>query len=334
MAENQIEAKFLALRILALAIIIAAVVIITLTTLRPAKREAPTQKRSQQVAIPTTKPKPVEQTQQEIGLPKPPDIFFMGEPGQSGCYVCHGDPKLVKLYGGKLKSFFIDKRKMDAGPHKDIACTACHRDFGNTNHVVKSADWRIAASLSCIRCHTHQKQYTEYAKGKHGQLALAGKLGRDNRRAATCGDCHGGHDITALKNNPLGRKRLRAKAFKVCGSCHQDYWQSYADYYHGRAYKTGASDAPPCWDCHGYHDVKPSSDSNSLVAVKNLPTTCSKCHEGADEIFVQYANLIHGKERELETNVALQLISNAVNTATNIYNSLVQRLKAYLPGGR
>jgi hypothetical protein len=329
MTEQQ-EIKLLALRILALAIIIALVGIISLVTLRSGKKIVEQQAKSQlQTTQKTTSP-----GAKVAESPKPPDIFFIGEPGQSGCYVCHGDPKLVKLYGGKLKSFFIDKKKMDAGPHKDIACTACHRDFGNANHVVKSADWRIAASLSCIRCHTHRKQYTDYARGKHGQLALAGKLGKNNRRAATCGDCHGGHDIIRLKNNPAGRYQIRAQAYTICGGCHQDYWRSYGDYYHGRAYKSGTPDAPPCWDCHGYHDVKPSSDPNSLVAQKNLPKACGKCHAGANINFVQYANLVHGKEKELKANVALQLLSRAVQAAGNAYQSLRTKLKSYIPSLR
>jgi hypothetical protein len=43
-----------------------------------------------------------------------------------------------------------------------------------------------------------------------------------------------------------------------------------------------------CWDCHGFHDIRPATDAKSSVAKANLPATCGKCHSGVNASFVSY----------------------------------------------
>ena len=88
----------------------------------------------------------------------------------------------------------------------------------------------------------------------------------------------------------------------MCARCHPDEYESYDDYYHGAAYKRGATDAPACWDCHGAHDVLPTSDPNSLMSEQNRADTCGQegCHQGSDlennPAFAEAASeLIHQK---------------------------------------
>ncbi len=64
-------------------------------------------------------------------------------------------------------------------------------------------------------------------------------------------------------------------------------------------------DVPVCADCHGKHDIRPSTDQRSRVHPINLPETCGRCHEDLDlikkhEIYVQkpieiYESSVHGK---------------------------------------
>ncbi len=116
---------------------------------------------------------------------------------------------------------------------------------------------------------------------------------------------------------------------EVCGECHTKGAETYADYYHGAAYKEGAPwDAPACWDCHGAHLVLPASDRNSPVHPDNLVKTCGQdgCHVDANEEFVKYASLIHGKQEALEENPlwsfydsAKQGISAALENLTTLF---------------
>jgi len=182
-------------------------------------------------------------------------------------------------------------------PHKALYCIACHPNFDNKKKAFKKADWKATARYACIHCHNHKKQYDIYAKSIHGQLALAGKTGKNNKPAPTCADCHSGHSTLTQKDKPEALAAMRDKAQRICGGCHKDHWDSYDDYYHGKAYKAHAPDAPACWDCHGYHDIQPSKNRTSHVALINLRKTCRKCHSEADLEFVQYGIMVHERDK-------------------------------------
>lgn len=62
---------------------------------------------------------------------------------------------------------------------------------------------------------------------------------------------------------------------------------SFEDSYHGLASKEGSVQVANCASCHGYHDIKPSSDPTSSINKANLPATCGKCHQGANENFTK-----------------------------------------------
>ncbi len=306
-------------RVLALAALLAVVALAVYTALggvREAGRSnavAPASQREAAVKV---------QAQRQTD---PQNIFFLGDQKQSGCLVCHGDPKLTKVVDGKPKSFYVDINDLKAGPHKDIACTACHKDFGPSSHVQKSSDWKEQASLACIRCHEHNPQYIDYSKGIHGQLALQSMLGKGGLKPPMCGDCHKGHKIKKLKGNPEGKAGLRADAQMICGDCHGDYWKSYDDYYHGRAFKTGASDAPSCWDCHGYHTVLPKRSADSMVSESNLPRTCDKCHSGSTPEFVDYAKMIHGTARVRDANIVYSNLQKVLSEISAIIGGRAEK---------
>ncbi|MCJ7487083.1 MAG: NapC/NirT family cytochrome c [Candidatus Aminicenantes bacterium] len=60
-----------------------------------------------------------------------------------------------------------------------------------------------------------------------------------------------------------------------------------------------------CWDCHGRHNVKPSTDPESMVNRRNVPLTCSRCHEDmhvvvkynihAESPYQEYRKSVHGR---------------------------------------
>jgi cytochrome b subunit of formate dehydrogenase len=116
---------------------------------------------------------------------------------------------------------------------------------------------------------------------------------------ADCLDCH--LDRGTIPHRPLDED------FHVgcsgCRTCHEDASEEYQA--HGRSRLGECEDMPHCADCHGSHDILPSSVTRALTHPTNLPTTCGKCHENLDittkyDILIDhpiqiYARSVHGK---------------------------------------
>jgi len=80
----------------------------------------------------------------------------------------------------------------------------------------------------------------------------------------------------------------------------------YPDSVHGRAYiERGAKEVAKCWDCHGKHNTHAATDPESSVNRKNIPLTCSTCHEDmavvvkyhihSEAPYQEYMKSVHGK---------------------------------------
>jgi hypothetical protein len=217
--------------------------------------------------------------------------------------VCHGDKNLYKIEKGKKHSLFVDVKIIDNSPHQGVPCVYCHTDFTYQAVKPQSVDWRLTAGLSCKNCHDkkkkidHRKNYRDYRNSVHGQKLIV----EGDYTAPTCSSCHGGHAIKDLRK-PEEKLALKREGYQVCGRCHKDYWDSYDDWYHGRAYKMKAPDAPACWDCHGAHDILPKSETDSKVNDKNLAKTCGECHRGSTREFAKYGEVVHGRQNVLSKN--------------------------------
>lgn len=221
----------------------------------------------------------------------------------TNCLVCHQVTTLSKnAAGNKRASFFVRKNVLVNSVHGTSSCQGCHSDFNFAGRGT-SASFQFIASLACEKCHA--KQAEVYKKSLHGQLAHKGR----QTSVATCGACHGGHDIYKL--DAEGKARLSRDAKGVCGGCHANRYRSYDDYYHGAAYKTGAPDAPNCWTCHGAHDILPAKYAASKVSSVNLARTCSACkpHNNAREDFTSYAKLIHRSKEIKSSTFIAQIIA-------------------------
>lgn len=229
--------------------------------------------------------------------------FTVGIPGKTGCLVCHGDPKLTE--SKTTVSLYIKDTEIMSSVHKNVACVKCHTDFISVNpsasHQALATDSKKVAGLSCKNCHQHAPQLKVYDKSVHGRLALGG-----DPKAATCADCHGSHNIKSLKKGTTTLADFQMAGYEVCGKCHQKYYDSYSDYYHGAAYKTGATDAPACWDCHGAHDITAAAKADSKVNPVNLPKTCGTCHADNSKGLAKYAALIHGRQTVLSNNLIIK----------------------------
>lgn len=133
------------------------------------------------------------------------------------------------------------------GPQEDAVCLHCHAFPG-----LKSAS---GASVFVDR--------ETYEASAHGQAGVA------------CVDCH--RDLQGVKELP----HAKGLAVVNCADCHL----AYAHVSTGGVHDTWSPrlEAHPvlCKDCHGRHDVRPSSDPRSRLSPANRPATCGRCHPGA-----------------------------------------------------
>jgi len=237
--------------------------------------------------------------------------------GKSGCLVCHGDKNLIVARGDGVVTYFIDQDLYGHAAHAKIACTGCHTDYGyRTPHGQNgNNDWREVAKQACKNC--HPQQYADWSLGAHAIRPLG--VGQADPKGASkplCGDCHGSHFIPVLKNNPAGKAEVYAQAEQMCGKpgCHPDYWANFNDYYHGAAYKSGATDAPTCWTCHGTHNILRSTDRLAPTNAANFggSNSCGTagCHQGAGPAYASYAPMIHGRDKMTSENPLVKFLTS------------------------
>ena len=263
--------------------------------------------------------------------------FTMPTLGKSGCMVCHGDPNLIRIKGDEYVSYYVSEAVLNASAHgpskktpSGVLCTGCHLDFASTGKH-SDADWKRTARMACRACHTLEDD--AYGKGAHAVNNRPGQTDPNADKKPLCGDCHGAHDIARLDANGLAA--LHRNGWQVCGRCHQKEWQSYADYYHGAAYKKGAPDAPACWDCHGAHEILPSSDRRSPTNGTNLAATCGgetagkKCHTNVNDEFLSYAGLIHRRAAMLRENWLYSFIRNAQTGISDALSNIADAVRSW-----
>jgi len=121
------------------------------------------------------------------------------------CRTCHEDAD--RALAGSAHG------TVAAGSHTAVQCADCH----GSHAIFKASDPRAAVSrrnvaTTCGRCHD-PKIAEAYRYSFHGSAV---KLG--SRRAATCVDCHGGHDI--LPQVSPASSVNEANLPGTCARCH------------------------------------------------------------------------------------------------------------------
>ena len=115
--------------------------------------------------------------------------------------------------------------------------------------------------------------------------------------ALACTDCH--RDAADLPH------AMALKPANCTDSCHSPAAAEYRRGIHAEAAAGGDTRAPSCADCHGGHDVYPSTDRRSKTYPLNVISTCGDCHSqhheqttnGRDEAqYMQsYMQSVHGQ---------------------------------------
>lgn len=150
-------------------------------------------------------------------------------------------------------------------------------------------EYEAIDSSACAACHE---------ASPHGS-ALADEVAHSAHEGLDCLDCH--VDRGTVPHTPPDPDFFVGG--EGCRACHDDADAEYQA--HGRSLVGDVEDMPRCSDCHGSHDILPSSVTRSATHPTNLPTTCGRCHEDLDltakhEILIDhpiqiYARSVHGK---------------------------------------
>ncbi|HLP18551.1 MAG TPA: cytochrome c3 family protein [Bacteroidota bacterium] len=221
---------------------------------------------------------------------------------KSECLACHNDKALSSEHKGQKKSLFVDEKKFSKSIHKDLQCVQCHASL-------EGKELPHEAPVAPVKCGTcHDAAADLYSRGLHGQRAAKG-----DPLAPHCYDCHGKHDILAVKdpNSPVIPFRIPF----LCGKCHQEgtpvmrrgeipqdhILENYTESIHGEGLlKKGLAVAATCASCHGPHMILPHTDPKSPINRKNIAKTCQQCHTQIESV---HRKIINGKLWEKEANV-------------------------------
>jgi cytochrome b subunit of formate dehydrogenase len=225
-------------------------------------------------------------------------LYKTKEPGI--CLKCHLDNPQVREQVGLSAGFISDYRAsihgvaLASGNLKAPSCSSCHgaHDMAlGSNQNSRVSKFRIPDT--CGQCHGNIVKI--FSESIHGTALKAG-----NQMAPNCTDCHGEHQIFA-PSDPRSNVAGKNVSARVCAVCHnsvmltQKYglasqrFASFEDSFHGLASKEGIVQVANCASCHGYHYIKSSSDPTSTINKANLPATCGKCHQGANDNFTRGA---------------------------------------------
>ena len=181
-----------------------------------------------------------------------------------------------------------------AQPHKDSPgeinanCWDCHGEhdvFPQESPYART--YRLTTPETCGAC--HEEQLRDYAMSVHG--APVSRFG--DLEPAVCSDCHTAHRIARVEDDPA-----KLTITENCGGCHEDYYESYRDTYHGQVARLGYAHTAKCYNCHAHHKTRKADDPASLVHKDNRLETCRECHKQATAGFVSFEP--HGNTHDFD----------------------------------
>jgi len=171
-----------------------------------------------------------------------------------------------------------------------IACVLCHAGLRDTEAYPHGP----VNAVRCGACHLASAH--AYRRGIHSTEL-------DSGVAAGCADCHGTHEIQAVRDPRSTVFPLRLP--DTCESCHRpeppaahpapggEQVAEYETSVHGRALrKSGLVVTATCRSCHGSHEIHPAGDPEASTSRGKVPYTCGACHVG---VLNGYLAGVHGE---------------------------------------
>lgn len=249
-------------------------------------------------------------------------VHHQAPPGKDGaavsCVSCHGSHEVVESSDVHSKTHPLNQPQTCGACHFSRVSTKKGEDFVKgfleSTHGLALSKTGLGNSASCATCHgshavkrtadpaspmarrqtpntcgqCHSGILRDYLEGVHGQDFAKG--GRD---VPVCTDCHGEHQILSPQDS---RSKVYATHVAMtCARCHDNEelvhkyqlpgkrLRTFEGSFHGIASAYGETNVANCASCHGFHNIRPSSDPQSPVHPAQLPHTCGQCHHGAGE---------------------------------------------------
>lgn len=251
-------------------------------------------------------------------------LAAQGDPDAPGCLDCHAYHATQKKTSPASPTF---ARNVPA------LCASCHRagekaavriqadvpdivaSYADSIHGKGLTQSGLVVTATCVNCHS-----------SHGELPPDDPASTVNRAnlAETCGTCHHGIAETFARSihatgEPKHGKQLpscedchsshsirrhdapgfRTEILAQCGTCHEEETESFFETFHGKVTRLGTEGAAKCSDCHGSHNILPTSDPASTLSRANVVATCGQCHPGSNRQFAGYLTHAthHDKDR-------------------------------------
>ena len=166
---------------------------------------------------------------------------------------------------------------IDSGLVVSATCTDCH----TTHHMLPPTDPGSSVHESnvadtCGACHHGIEEIFKTSIHWPGNVDTDEEL-------PTCEDCHTSHRIS--RTDVTG---FRFMMMEQCGRCHEDEADTFFETHHGKVSRLGSEGAAKCYDCHGTHEILPTSNPDSRLSRRNVVETCAQCHPGAHRQFAGY----------------------------------------------
>lgn len=205
------------------------------------------------------------------------------------CEKCHADAEIVGKAGAVAEQYEqgqhgISTRKGMLGA---AICTDCH----GSHEIVSGTDENSSTNrknivATCGRC--HEGSVKIFAGSVHGKALMAG-----SNEAPTCDSCHNPHKTTRVDH-----KTFMLDTVETCGGCHHHEMATFRASYHGQVNNLGFANNAKCVNCHGSHDILPSSDPASMTHIERRLDTCRQCHTSAQKNFTGFAPHLDHSDRE------------------------------------
>ena len=219
------------------------------------------------------------------------------------CLICHeNSSQTFSLADGSVHPVGVDLDALAGSVHGvgneegALACADCHEGVAFPhNDPLPETDraYTVSRSINCTSC--HEEQTENLADGVHYSALIDGNL-----RAASCVDCHGGHDVQPV-DEPVWASS------QACGDCHTTTFTEFRDSVHGEALFDGDANAPVCTECHGVHGIQ---HPTTALFRNRSPELCATCH--ADEDLMA--------EYDISTNVFDSYLSDFHGSTVAIFN--------------
>jgi cytochrome b subunit of formate dehydrogenase len=164
-------------------------------------------------------------------------------------------------------------------------CTDCH----TSHRELPAADTSSSINpkniiATCGKCHHGIEE--KFVGSIHSKA-----ISTSSKKLPVCNTCHSAHTIRRADE-----KGFQLEIMTTCGHCHEDIAKTYFDTYHGKVSQLGYTKTAKCYDCHGSHDVLPTTDPRSHLSHANIVETCKNCHPSATRQFAGY--LTHATHHE------------------------------------